>query len=43
MQSNSPIPVGRYADIGAGARVHYHDMGDGEAVIFLASVPTGGR
>lgn len=34
-----PIPEGRYVDIGeiAGApqRVHYHEMGQGEAVIFL--------
>lgn len=36
---NPPIPEGRYADIGtlAGSpqRIHYHETGDGEAVIFL--------
>jgi 4,5:9,10-diseco-3-hydroxy-5,9,17-trioxoandrosta-1(10),2-diene-4-oate hydrolase len=35
----SPIPVGHFADIapvaGAAQRVHYHDQGEGEAVIFL--------
>ena len=45
MQSNSPIPVGHYADIGGGARVpyrvHYHDMGDGEAVVFLHGAGAG--
>jgi 4,5:9,10-diseco-3-hydroxy-5,9,17-trioxoandrosta-1(10),2-diene-4-oate hydrolase len=39
MNNVSPIPVGHFADIGpvAGAaqRVHYHDQGTGEAVIFL--------
>jgi len=41
MQSNSPIPVGRYADIGDGASVHYHDIGDGEAVVFLHGAGAG--
>lgn len=39
MDNTSPIPVGHYADIGfvAGAtqRIHYHDQGAGEVVIFL--------
>ncbi|WP_428985523.1 alpha/beta fold hydrolase [Sphaerotilus microaerophilus] len=39
MDSSSPIPVGHFVDIGeiAGApqRVHYHDQGKGEVVIFL--------
>ena len=30
-----PIPVGRFADIGNGQRIHYHDVGQGEPVIFL--------
>ena len=45
MQSNSPIPIGHYADIGGSARVpdrvHYHDMGDGEAVVFLHGAGAG--
>ncbi|HSW20845.1 MAG TPA: alpha/beta fold hydrolase [Ramlibacter sp.] len=35
------IPEGRYADIGNGQRVHYHDTGDGEAVIFLHGAGAG--
>lgn len=31
----SPIPVGRFADIGQGQQIHYHEAGMGEAVIFL--------
>ena len=31
----SPIPVGHFADIGQGQRIHYHEQGDGEVVIFL--------
>lgn len=31
----SPIPVGHYADIGQGQRIHYHDQGQGEVVVFL--------
>ena len=30
-----PIPVGHFADIGNGQRIHYHDVGQGEPVIFL--------
>ena len=41
MQDNSPIPVGHFADIGNGQRVHYHDMGEGEAVIFLHGAGAG--
>jgi len=36
-----PIPEGRYADIGNGRRVHYHDTGQGEAVIFLHGAGAG--
>ncbi|MGH8847904.1 MAG: alpha/beta fold hydrolase, partial [Polaromonas sp.] len=32
---NPPIPVGHYADIGHDQRIHYHDQGEGEVVIFL--------
>jgi 4,5:9,10-diseco-3-hydroxy-5,9,17-trioxoandrosta-1(10),2-diene-4-oate hydrolase len=32
---NPPIPVGRHADIGNGQRIHYHDQGEGDAVVFL--------
>ncbi len=39
MDTPSAIPVGRFADIGevAGApqRVHYHDAGEGDVVVFL--------
>jgi 4,5:9,10-diseco-3-hydroxy-5,9,17-trioxoandrosta-1(10),2-diene-4-oate hydrolase len=39
MTQPSPIPVGNFADIapvaGAPQRVHYHDQGTGEVVIFL--------
>ena len=30
-----PIPVGHFADIGGGQRIHYHDVGQGEPIIFL--------
>jgi 4,5:9,10-diseco-3-hydroxy-5,9,17-trioxoandrosta-1(10),2-diene-4-oate hydrolase len=30
-----PIPVGHFADIGGGQRIHYHDLGQGEPIIFL--------
>ncbi len=29
------IPEGKYADIGDGLRVHYHEAGEGPAVVFL--------
>ncbi len=39
MNQPSPIPVGHYVDIapvaGAPQRIHYHDLGQGEVVIFL--------
>lgn len=35
MDTRSPIPVGRYADIGNGLKIHYHDAGKGEPVLFL--------
>lgn len=39
MNPPSPIPVGHFADIapvaGAAQRIHYHDQGEGEVVIFL--------
>lgn len=41
MTNPSPIPVGRHADIGNGHTVHYHDMGEGEAVIFLHGAGAG--
>lgn len=45
MAETSPIPVGHFADVGviAGSpqRVHYHDQGSGEAVIFLHGAGAG--
>ena len=39
MNTHSPIPVGHFADIapvaGAPQRIHYHDQGEAEVVIFL--------
>jgi 4,5:9,10-diseco-3-hydroxy-5,9,17-trioxoandrosta-1(10),2-diene-4-oate hydrolase len=35
MEQNSPIPVGKFADIGNGQRIHYHEQGEGPVVIFL--------
>ncbi len=29
------VPEGKFADIGDGLRVHYHDQGEGPAVVFL--------
>src|SRR6185436_7611532 len=29
------LPVARYADIGDGLRLHYHDVGSGEPLLFL--------
>jgi len=29
------IPEGKFADIGGGLRIHYHEEGEGEAVLFL--------
>ena len=41
MQQDSPIPVGRYADVGNAYQVHYHDLGEGEVVIFLHGAGAG--
>ncbi|MFC4931473.1 alpha/beta fold hydrolase [Massilia sp. GCM10023247] len=41
MDQHSPIPVGRFADIGQGQQIHYHDSGSGEAVIFLHGAGAG--
>ena len=35
MDNSFPIPVGHYADIGHDQRIHYHDLGEGEVVLFL--------
>lgn len=41
----TPIPIGHYVDIapvaGAPQRVHYHDVGEGEAVVFLHGAGAG--
>jgi 4,5:9,10-diseco-3-hydroxy-5,9,17-trioxoandrosta-1(10),2-diene-4-oate hydrolase len=29
------VPEGKFADIGGGVRIHYHDEGDGPVVVFL--------
>lgn len=41
MEQNSPIPVGAFADIGDGRRIHYHDQGSGPVVIFLHGAGAG--
>lgn len=41
MEQQSPIPVGHFAVIGGGRRIHYHDRGQGEAVIFLHGAGAG--
>ena len=41
MKNPLAIPVGCYADIGNGHTVHYHDMGEGEAVVFLHGAGAG--
>jgi 4,5:9,10-diseco-3-hydroxy-5,9,17-trioxoandrosta-1(10),2-diene-4-oate hydrolase len=33
--SEKAVPEGKYADIGGGLRVHYHEAGEGPAVLFL--------
>ena len=33
--SEKAVPEGKYADIGGGLRVHYHDAGKGPVVLFL--------
>ncbi|CAG9243605.1 2-hydroxy-6-oxo-6-phenylhexa-2,4-dienoate hydrolase [Paraburkholderia unamae] len=35
MPTSHPIPEGHYADTATGLRIHYHDMGAGQPVIFL--------
>lgn len=35
MENKPSIPVGHYADIGNDQTIHYHDMGDGDPIIFL--------
>ena len=43
--SPSPIPVGHFVDIapvaGSAQRIHYHEQGEGEVVIFLHGAGTG--
>lgn len=41
MQTPLPIPEGHYADIGDGQRIHYHDAGSGQPVIFLHGAGAG--
>ncbi|AQV98293.1 3-oxoacyl-ACP reductase [Cupriavidus necator] len=41
MHTPLPIPEGRYADIGHGQRVHYHEAGSGQPVIFLHGAGAG--
>jgi 4,5:9,10-diseco-3-hydroxy-5,9,17-trioxoandrosta-1(10),2-diene-4-oate hydrolase len=41
MEHLSPIPVGRFADIGNGQRMHYHEQGEGPVVIFLHGAGAG--
>jgi 4,5:9,10-diseco-3-hydroxy-5,9,17-trioxoandrosta-1(10),2-diene-4-oate hydrolase len=33
--SQRPVPEGKYVEIGDGLRVHYHEAGEGPAVVFL--------
>lgn len=36
MSTRAPaVPEGKYADVGDGLRVHYHEQGEGPAVLFL--------
>ena len=35
MDTKPSLPVGKYAEIGNGQIIHYHDMGAGDPVIFL--------
>lgn len=41
MEQDSPIPVGRYADIGGDQRIHYHEQGEGPVLIFLHGAGAG--
>jgi 4,5:9,10-diseco-3-hydroxy-5,9,17-trioxoandrosta-1(10),2-diene-4-oate hydrolase len=31
----SPVPIGKFAEIGGGLRIHYHEQGNGEPLLFL--------
>ena len=33
--TNRPVPEGKFADIGGNLRVHYHEQGEGDVVLFL--------
>lgn len=33
--SAAAVPEGKYADVGDGLRIHYHELGEGEPVLFL--------
>ena len=33
--SEKPVPEGKFADVGGGLRVHYHEQGTGPVVLFL--------
>jgi 4,5:9,10-diseco-3-hydroxy-5,9,17-trioxoandrosta-1(10),2-diene-4-oate hydrolase len=41
MATSHPIPEGLYADTADGLRIHYHDMGSGQPVIFLHGAGAG--
>lgn len=41
MHTPHPIPEGHYADIGNGQRIHYHEAGSGQPVIFLHGAGAG--
>lgn len=41
MHTPLPIPEGHYADIGHGQRIHYHEAGSGQPVIFLHGAGAG--
>jgi 4,5:9,10-diseco-3-hydroxy-5,9,17-trioxoandrosta-1(10),2-diene-4-oate hydrolase len=33
--TEKPVPEGKYADVGDGLKIHYHEAGEGPAVVFL--------
>ncbi|GAB3627905.1 3-oxoacyl-ACP reductase [Pandoraea terrae] len=41
MTTPHAIPEGRYADIGGGRQIHYHEQGTGQPVIFLHGAGSG--